>query len=126
MLILLRLLEDKEEELGRPPTRARLSGITLKRLWKRERLTDIFMNEVQDWLITAGWALLDVGSTYAAVKVDTVENWPRLSSKRIQGELHKAGGDAHYFEQLEERLLATQTAEAEALEELDDLLEDDA
>jgi hypothetical protein len=126
MLLLLRLLEDKGDDLGKPITRARLSEITLKRLWKRERLAGHFLAEVQEWLLTAGWALIDAGSTYAAVKIDVVENWPRVSSKRIDNELRKvSSGDPKYFADLEERLLAKREDEDISWDELDALVEEE-
>jgi hypothetical protein len=126
MLLVLRLLEDKGDDLGKPLTRARLAAITLKRLWNRERLTEHFLAEIQDWLLTAGWALIDVGSTYAAVKIDVVENWPRVSSKRIDEELRKVGsGDPKYFADLEERLLTKKKDEDDDWAELDALLEEE-
>ena len=86
-LLLLRVFESRNEERSQPVTRARLSELTLKRLWLRQRLTREFLAEVEEWLLSAGWALLFAGSTYAAIKVAAVENWPRLSSKRIADEL---------------------------------------
>jgi hypothetical protein len=82
-------------------TRARLSELTLRRLWLRERLTEEFLNEVREWLLTAGWALVDAGSTYAAVKTDAVENWPRVAAKNIEAEILEVDSGKFNFEKLE-------------------------
>jgi endonuclease YncB( thermonuclease family) len=37
---------------------------TLKKLWNRERLTEQFLEDVQEWLLTAGWALFYAGPIY--------------------------------------------------------------
>ena len=64
-------------------TRVRLSETTLKRLWKRNRLKDEFLEEVGEWLARGGWALFFAKTTFAAVKTSIVVNWPRLSSRRL-------------------------------------------
>jgi len=71
-LIFLRLIEAKERETRKPMTRVRLAEITLKRLWKRQRLTEQFLADVEEWFLTAGWWLVYAGSTYAAVKIAAV------------------------------------------------------
>src|SRR4051812_44077357 len=86
-LLLLRVIESRDLERGRPTTRARLSELTLKRLWSCPRLTADFIAGVERWLLPAGWALLFAGSTYAVIKVAAVENWPRLAFKRVEEEL---------------------------------------
>jgi hypothetical protein len=77
--ILLLLLIDTREGT----TRVRLSEITLKRLWGRHRLNDEFLEDVREWLIRGGWSLFYAKNTFAAVRNTVVENWPRLSSKRL-------------------------------------------
>jgi hypothetical protein len=88
-------------------SRVRLAEITLKRLWGRHRLTDDFLAEVQEWLFRAGWALFYAGTTFAMVKTKAVEGWPRVSSKRLRGELDEvARGEfdfERYFRLLEEQ-----------------------
>ena len=68
-------------------TRAQISEVTLKRLWKRALLTEAFLGEVRIWLLAAGWALFDTGSVYGAVRSDAMKNWPSLASRRIADEL---------------------------------------
>jgi hypothetical protein len=82
-ILLLLLVQPKER------TRVRLAEITLKRLWKRRRLGDEFLREVQEWLFRAGWALFYAGTTFGLVKRKAVEGWPRVTSKELDAELKK-------------------------------------
>ena len=85
----------------RPMTRVRLAEITLKRLWNRQRLSEQFLAEVSEWLLSAGWALIFAGSTHAAVRIDAVENWPAVSSKLILDEVKAAANGRGDFKKLE-------------------------
>jgi hypothetical protein len=100
-LLFLRLIEAKERSTAKPMTRARLAEITLKRLWCRERLSEQFLAEVEEWFLTEGWVLVYAGSTYAAVKTDAVQNWPRVSSKRIGAEIEAVHKGEYDFNRLE-------------------------
>jgi hypothetical protein len=91
-------------------TRVRLPEITLKGLWKRERLTQQFLEEVKEWMLTAGWALIDGGSTFAAVKVDAILNWPRVSIQRINNELTQVSNGNFDYEQLEHLWIIEESA----------------
>ncbi|HEY5131539.1 MAG TPA: hypothetical protein VIJ35_30315 [Bradyrhizobium sp.] len=92
-MLLLLLVESKDKELSREKpnlkkaTRFRVSEATLKRVCARARLSSGFLEEVQEWLLVAGWALIFTGTTYALIKVTAVEGWIRLASKRIASEL---------------------------------------
>jgi hypothetical protein len=92
-LLLLLLVESKDKELNKEKpslkksTRFRVSEATLKRVCARARLSSGFLEEVQEWLLVAGWALIFTGTTYALIKVTAVEGWTRLASKRIAAEL---------------------------------------
>jgi hypothetical protein len=92
-LLLLLLAESKDEELSREKpnlkkiTRFRVSEATLTRVLGRARLSSGFLEEVQEWLLVAGWALIFTGTTYALIKVTAVEGWTRLASKRVAAEL---------------------------------------
>jgi hypothetical protein len=92
-LLLLKLAESKDKELSREKpnqkkiTRFRVSETTLKRVWVRTRISSGFLEEVQEWLLVAGWALIFAGTTYALIRVSAVEGWTRLASKRIAAEL---------------------------------------
>ena len=92
-LLLVLLAESKDKELSREKpnlkkiTRFRVSEATLKRVGVRGRISSGFLEELQEWLLAAGWALIFAGTTYALIKVTAVEGWTRLASKRIAAEL---------------------------------------
>jgi hypothetical protein len=91
LLLMLVASREKEASKGKPHlkkiTRFRVSEATLKRVWVRTRISSGFLEEVQEWLLAAGWALIFGGTTYAMLKVTAVEGWTRLASKRIAAEL---------------------------------------
>lgn len=86
-LLLLRLLELRNEENA--VSRVRLSELTLRRLWTRGRLSEEFLNEVQEWLSRGGWTLFFAQTTYAVIKTSVVLSWSRLASKRMDDDLEK-------------------------------------
>ncbi len=108
-LLTLMVVQVKDEERqkagGEPMSRFRISETTLKRLWLRKRLERDFMVEVEDWLLEAGWALFFAGSTYAMIKVASVEGWARLTSKQIDNELEKVSRGKFDFEALRHLLM---------------------
>ena len=106
-MLIVHLLEAKQEGLpgDREVTRARLSEITIQRLFKRQRISPEFVAEVQEWLFRVGWVLFFAGTTYAVVKMKVVDGWGRISSKRIQRDLEKAGTGEFDFDTLEPLLL---------------------
>ena len=55
MLLFLRLIQERETRRRTQMTRAQIAEVTLKKLWGRERLTADFLEDVQEWLLTAGW-----------------------------------------------------------------------
>jgi hypothetical protein len=118
-LLLLRLVEEREQRRKQKMTRVRLAEMTLKHLWNRERLTEQFLREVEEWLLTAGWALVYAGSTFGAVKIEAVENWPRVSSKRIADEIDEVVGGKFKFAGLE-HFLATERTHPRADGDTDD------
>jgi hypothetical protein len=83
----------QERASRRPPgkglTRARFTRLTLKRLCDRETITQPWIDRVNEFLLKAGWVLIDAGTTYGAVKVSVVENWPRATSKNVMADLAK-------------------------------------
>jgi hypothetical protein len=91
LLLLLVFSREKQANEGKtqPTTisRFRVSEGTLKRVWLRTRISSGFVEEVQERLLLAGWALIYAGATYAMIKVTAVEGWIRLSSRRIAPEL---------------------------------------
>jgi hypothetical protein len=96
--ILLLLLARSGENRSKEITRFCISEITLKRLWHRSRITDELLKDVQEWLSRAGWTIFFAGGLYAMMRVDVVENWVRLSSKRLAAELEKVGNGTFDFE----------------------------
>jgi hypothetical protein len=63
------------------------------------------MIQVEDWLLEAGWALFFAGSTYAMIKIASVEGWARLTSKQIEDELETVSGGRFDFETLRHLLM---------------------
>ena len=86
-LMVLRAIEQRGQRRGKELTRARISGATLKLLGNRETITPQWLDELNEWLLSAGWVLIQAGSTYAAVKVSVIENWPRVAAKHLATEL---------------------------------------
>jgi hypothetical protein len=93
-LLLLRLREARDEEKEKTKdkeekgmTRFRVSELTLKRICGRPRLHPEFLTEMQDWLLRAGWAFFFADRSFGMIKLEAVESWTRLGSKRIADEL---------------------------------------
>jgi hypothetical protein len=99
-MLLLHALKQKGDQRGKPLTRARLSRLTLNRLWNREQLNEAWMRDVNEWLLSAGWLLIDAGATYGVVKTSVIENWPRVASKHIE-DLDQVGRGNFDFSKLE-------------------------
>jgi hypothetical protein len=110
-LLLLHAIEERGDRRDSELTRARLSRVTLKRLWIRENLSEPWLAEVNDWLLSAGWTLLHAGTTFGVVKKSVVENWPRVSSKHIQDVLDQVGRGEFDFSRLEDLLGATRATQ---------------
>src|SRR5262249_27612712 len=90
-MLIAHLLASKQRELPRKReiTRARLSEITLQRLFRRRRISPELLADVQEWLFRVGWVLFFAGSTYAVIKMTVIDGWGRISSKRIGEDLEK-------------------------------------
>jgi hypothetical protein len=116
-MLILCLLEAKQEEVQQEITRARLSEITVRRLWIRSRVSNEFLVDVQEELIRRGWVLFWAGSTYAIIKAEAVEGWGQISSKRIADKLKLIEQGRFGFETLEYLLLPAD----ESNEQTDDL-----
>jgi hypothetical protein len=87
-VLLLRLLEVRNEE-SPSVSRVRLSELTLRRLWGRDRISRELLEEIQEWLSRGGWSLFYARTTYAAVRTSAVLSWVRLSSKRMAEDLER-------------------------------------
>lgn len=97
-LLLLRLLEMRNEE-SPAVSRVRLSELTLRRLWGRDRISRELFEETQEWLSRGGWSLFYARTTYAAVRTSAVLSWSRLSSKRMAEELKQIRDGDFDFDQ---------------------------
>ena len=97
-MLISHLLATKQAEVAKEVTRARLSDVTLRRLFRRQRITPEFLVEVQEWLHRAGWVLFFAGTTYAVVKIKVIDGWGRISSKRIGEDLKKVGRGEFVFD----------------------------
>jgi hypothetical protein len=106
-LLILRLIQAKEDESGRTVTRARLTEATLRHLWVRSRVTDDLLGAVQEILLHGGWALFWAGTSYAIIKLNVVSGWGRIASKpRLELELQQVKrGKYDRFGELEKVLL---------------------
>jgi hypothetical protein len=108
-MLIAHLLATRQEEVEKEVTRARLSELTLRRLFQRQQITPDFLAEVQEWLFRTGWVLFFAGTTYAVVKVRVIDGWGRISSKRIGKDLDLVAHGQFGFEKLEKLLLAAGT-----------------
>jgi hypothetical protein len=112
-LLVLRLLQVREDEVGREVSRARISQTTLRSLCGRSQITNDLLLETQEFLLVAGWCLFCVGPThFAIIRKKAVGGWPRISSGRINSELADVSRRQYDFERLEP-LLMPQDAEVE-------------
>lgn len=87
--MILLSLKERGVRRKKPLTRARLSKFTIKKLCLRETITREWVDAVNEWLLSAGWVLINAGTTYAAVKVNVVENWPRAIRKYLKAEIEQ-------------------------------------
>jgi hypothetical protein len=99
-MLLLHALKQKGDQRGKPLTRARLSRLTLNRLWNREQLNEAWMRDVNEWLLSAGWLVIDAEATYGVVKTSVIKNWPRVASKHVE-DLDQVGRGNFDFSKLE-------------------------
>jgi hypothetical protein len=111
-LMILASLEERGSRRadGKVLTRARFTRLTLKRLCDRETITQAWIDRVNESLMKAGWVLIDAGTTYGAVKVSVVENWPRAISKNLKSELAKVKEERFVWNKLE-RLMSKEVWE---------------
>jgi hypothetical protein len=103
-LLLLRLIQAKEEEVGRPLSRFRVAEVTLENISGRVRIRAEFIEEMNQWLFRAGRVLFFSGGSFGVIMTSAVENWTRLSSKRIASELIDVEAGGYDFSALEQLL----------------------
>jgi hypothetical protein len=109
-LLALRLFEERGQRRGKELTRARISSSSLKQISNREHITPQWIDELNEYLLPSGWILIRAGSTYAAIKVSVVENWPRVSAKRLEKELEAVRQGTFDFKSLSYLLSPQSTA----------------
>jgi hypothetical protein len=109
-LLLLRLIQAKESDSGKPLSRFRIAEISLRRMWGRHRITPEFIGDVNEWLLRAGRVLFFAGSSYGVILVSAVESWSRLASKWVSEETEAALSGTYDFSTLEELLNASSGA----------------
>ena len=71
------------------------------------------MEEVAEWLSGADFTLFFAGTTYAVVRTRVVENWPRVTSKRLSKDLLEVAQGSYDFSKLERLLPAPKQEEGE-------------
>jgi hypothetical protein len=116
-LLVLHLLDEKRSEVHREVTRARLTELTIRKLWNRTRIDQALVQEVQEFLLQAGWSFFWAGSTYAVIKTDAVNGWARISYKRIEDELADVARGKFDFDLLEPLAFATEPGGEESSED---------
>jgi hypothetical protein len=105
-LLILRLMQAREQEVDRAVSRARISQSTLRSLCGRSQITNDLLLEIQEFLLAGGWCLFCVGPThYGLIKKKAVEGWARISSGRIRDELSAVSRGQYDFEPLEPLLM---------------------
>jgi hypothetical protein len=110
-MLVAHLLDAKQAEKQREVTRALVSDSGIRRMFRRQLLTLEFLNEVQNWLADAGWAMFKAGSSYAVVRLASVQGWSRISTKRISDDLTAVATGNFDFSALERLLLASATVD---------------
>ena len=99
-LLLLRGVEERNSR-GKSTMRLRVTLSSLKRICNRERLTTGFVEELGEWLLAAGWCLVDTGKLYGLVRTKAVADWPRLGTAGIKEEIVKTRESEDIFAALE-------------------------
>ncbi|MBY0337194.1 MAG: hypothetical protein K2X11_11310 [Acetobacteraceae bacterium] len=78
------LIHTYEEEKGKKTSRCRLSRRTVRLLSLRTNLRDAFIKDWIDALASDwGWLAFEFGEEFALIRSKSVEDWTRLSSKRV-------------------------------------------
>jgi hypothetical protein len=69
------------------------------------------VEEVAEWLSGADITLFFAGTTYAVVRTSVVENWPRVTSKRLSADLLEVAQGSYKWSKLERLLPAPKQEE---------------
>jgi hypothetical protein len=113
-LLLLRLLQAKEREIGRPLSRFCVSSLSLERMWGRRRITPELAEAVGEWLFRAGRVFFFTGDSYGVILTSAVDGWARLSSKRLEAEINEVLAGQYDFTTLEHLLVDASEANRES------------
>jgi hypothetical protein len=117
-LLILHLLQARQDEVGKEVSRVRISQTTLRILCGRNQIGSDFLLDVQEFLLAAGWCLFCVGPThFGIIKRKAVEGWARISSGRISGELNDVARGEYDFELLEPLLMPSEARETDGGED---------
>ena len=82
-------------------------------------MPDRFLLKVQEFLLKAGWALFWAGSSYAIIRISSVEGWQRISSKRIEEDLRRIARGHFDFDEFEDLLRRVDETAGEQEEDRD-------
>jgi hypothetical protein len=113
-LLILHLVQTREAEFQekrpkRKISRARISQNTMRKLCGRSQISNDFLIQLQEALLSAGWALFCIGPThYAIIKLESVRGWSRISSKRIDHDLNAVRSGTFKWEEKKQLLMPTQ------------------
>ena len=73
---------------GKATTRFRFTVSNFKKLCGRQRLRTEFILALEEELLELGWALVQTHNYYGVVRVEAVEKWARIATKRVSDELN--------------------------------------
>ncbi len=105
-LMILRLHQTHGEDSGRDLSRFRISRRTLTLISGRAQLRQSHIDETGYALRDFGWVMFEHGEHLCLLRMDRIDNWQRVASKRIRREVHQATNpdEAFDFEALERSL----------------------
>lgn len=91
------------EEKGKEVSRYRFTRATLKKLAGRQRLQDVFLDDLTEMLEELNWTLIIRDTDFGLLDLSKTDSWPRLNSHRIASYLELGPDElAHlYREKLE-------------------------
>lgn len=97
-IFVLKTLLTYEGETSRQLSRFRISRKTLRIIAARSYLRDSFVDDVGESLRELGWIMFEFGDHYCFIRMDRIENWQRIASKRIREDLRKAHDQSSDFD----------------------------
>lgn len=82
--LILHLMSTYGKRLNKRITRARLSTITMRKISSREKLREVFLDELEDELACMGWSMIRIKSGFGLIRNRSIESWPRIGWRRIK------------------------------------------